>query len=153
MNELLLQDELATNDLGKRIANILLESDFNSIEIHLNGNLGTGKTFLVKSILKNSGWGNSVKSPTYTLCEEYEFNNMLFLHIDLYRTSEAEDILIFDLDRKTSGKKIIIIEWPERLTEPRFFDMKINLEHQEESRIVSFDVKSSLFLSLVANNV
>ena len=153
MNELLLQDELATNDLGKRIANILLESDFNSIEIHLNGNLGTGKTFLVKSILKNSGWGNSVKSPTYTLCEEYEFNNMLFLHIDLYRTSEAEDILIFDLDRKTSGKKIIIIEWPERLTEPRFFDMKINLEHQEESRIVSFDVKSNLFLSLVANNV
>ena len=78
---------------------------------------------------------------------------MLFLHIDLYRTSEAEDILIFDLDRKTSGKKIIIIEWPERLREPRFFDMKINLEHQEESRIVSFDVKSSLFLSLVADNV
>tara|TARA_B100001059_G_C17826205_1_gene581537 strand:+ start:750 stop:1211 length:462 start_codon:yes stop_codon:yes gene_type:complete len=153
MNELLLQDELATNDLGKRIANILLESDFNSVEIHLNGNLGTGKTFLVQSILRNSGWSNSVKSPTYTLCEEYEFNNMLFLHIDLYRTSEAEDILIFDLDRKTSGKKIIIIEWPERLTEPRFFDMKINLEHQEESRIVSFDVKSNLFLSLVANNV
>tara|TARA_B100001113_G_scaffold99149_1_gene79944 strand:+ start:287 stop:748 length:462 start_codon:yes stop_codon:yes gene_type:complete len=153
MNELLLQDELATNDLGKRIANILLESDFNSVEIHLNGNLGTGKTFLVQSILRNSGWSNSVKSPTYTLCEEYEFNNMLFLHIDLYRTSEAEDILIFDLDRKTSGKKIIIIEWPERLTEPRFFDMKINLEHQEESRIVSFDVKSNLFLSLVASNV
>ena len=153
MNELLLQDELATNDLGKRIANILLESDFNSVEIHLNGNLGTGKTFLVQSILRNSGWSNSVKSPTYTLCEEYEFNNMLFLHIDLYRTSEAEDILIFDLDRKTTGKKIIIIEWPERLTEPRFFDMKINLEHQEESRIVSFDVKSNLFLSLVANNV
>ena len=153
MNELLLQDELATNDLGKRIANILLESDFNSVEIHLNGNLGTGKTFLVQSILRNSGWSNSVKSPTYTLCEEYEFNNMLFLHIDLYRTSEAEDILIFDLDRKTSGKKIIIIEWPERLIEPRFFDMKINLEHQEESRIVSFDVKSNLFLSLVANNV
>tara|TARA_B100000902_G_scaffold21122_1_gene25431 strand:+ start:1912 stop:2373 length:462 start_codon:yes stop_codon:yes gene_type:complete len=153
MNELLLQDELATNDLGKRIANILLESDFNSVEIHLNGNLGTGKTFLVQSILRNSGWSNSVKSPTYTLCEEYEFNNMLFLHIDLYRTSEAEDILIFDLDRKTSGKKIIIIEWPERLREPRFFDMKINLEHQEESRIVSFDVKSNLFLSLVADNV
>jgi len=153
MNELLLKDELATNDLGKRIANILLESDFNSVEIHLNGNLGTGKTFLVQSILRNSGWSNSVKSPTYTLCEEYEFNNMLFLHIDLYRTSEAEDILIFDLDRKTSGKKIIIIEWPERLIEPRFFDMKINLEHQEESRIVSFDVKSNLFLSLVANNV
>ena len=153
MNELLLQDELASNDLGKRIANILLESDFNSVEIHLNGNLGTGKTFLVQSILRNSGWSNSVKSPTYTLCEEYEFNNMLFLHIDLYRTSEAEDILIFDLDRKTSGKKIIIIEWPERLTEPRFFDMKINLEHQEESRIVSFDVKSNLFLSLVADNV
>ena len=153
MIEFILKDESDTNALGKSIAKTILESKFESIEIHLDGDLGTGKTFLTKSILKNSGWDNSVKSPTYTLCEEYEFNNMLFLHIDLYRTSEAEDILIFDLDRKTSGKKIIIIEWPERLREPRFFDMKINLEHQEESRIVSFDVKSSLFLSLVADNV
>ena len=46
------------------------------------------------------------KRQTYTLCEEYDFNNLLFLHIDLYRTNEAEDILIFDLDRKVSGKKL-----------------------------------------------
>ena len=153
MKSIILKNDEATCRLGKLIANEILKITKPTIEIHLDGDLGAGKTFLTRSIISNSGWNGLVKSPTYTLCEEYEFNNMLFLHIDLYRTSEAEDILIFDLDRKTSGKKIIIIEWPERLTEPRFFDMKINLEHQEESRIVSFDVKSNLFLSLVADNV
>ena len=92
MNNLILKDDSATNILGKNIANILLKSSFDVIEIHLNGDLGTGKTFLTKSILKNSGWSRNVKSPTYTLCEEYKFNNLLFLHIDLYRTNEAEAV-------------------------------------------------------------
>ena len=106
MDNVLLRDDSATSNLGKNIANILLKSSFDVIEIHLNGDLGTGKTFLTQSIIKNSGWSRNVKSPTYTLCEEYDFNNLLFLHIDLYRTNEAEDILIFDLDRKVSGKKL-----------------------------------------------
>lgn len=153
MNNLILKDDTATNILGKNIANILLKSSFDVIEIHLNGDLGTGKTFLTKSILKNSGWSRNVKSPTYTLCEEYEFNNLLFLHIDLYRTNEAEDILIFNLDRKINGKKIIIIEWPERLKEPRPYDMKINLEHLDKSREASFNIKNNIFLGLDKNNV
>ena len=153
MNNLILKDDSATNILGKNIANILLKSSFDVIEIHLNGDLGTGKTFITKSILKNSGGSRKVKSQTYTLCEEYEFNNLLFLHIDLYRTNEAEDILIFNLDRKINGKKIIIIEWPERLKEPRPYDMKINLEHLDKSREASFNIKNNIFLGLDKNNV
>ena len=145
MLDIFLKDESATNDLGKSIAKLILESSLESIEIHLNGDLGTGKTFLTKSILKNSGWERAVKSPTYTLCEEYEFNKMLFLHIDLYRTDEAEDILIFNLDRKINAKKIIIIEWPERLKNDRPFDMKISFEYKENSREVKIDVKNNIF--------
>ena len=153
MDNVLLKDDSATSSLGKNIANILLKSSFDAIEIHLNGDLGTGKTFLTQSIIKNSGWSRNVKSPTYTLCEEYDFNNLLFLHIDLYRTNEAEDILIFDLDRKVSGKKIIIIEWPERLKKTRPYDMKINLEHKDKSRMASFNIKNNIFSGLGKNNV
>ena len=56
-----------------------------------------------------------VKSPTYTLCEEYELDELLFLHIDLYRSGDAEDIDLFDLDRDIKKQKIILIEWPEKL--------------------------------------
>ena len=49
-----------------------------------------------------------VKSPTYTLCEEYELDELLFLHIDLYRSGDAEDIDLFDLDRDIKKQKIII---------------------------------------------
>ena len=59
MLDIFLKDESATNDLGKSIAKLILESSLESIEIHLNGDLGTGKTFLTKSILKNSFKENS----------------------------------------------------------------------------------------------
>ena len=112
MKELILQNDEATNKLGKDIAREIKLADASSIEIHLEGDLGAGKTFLSRSIIKNCGWSDLVKSPTYTLCEEYDLGEYLFLHIDLYRTNEAQDIDIFDLNRQTDSKKIVLIEWP-----------------------------------------
>jgi len=100
MKKLTLINDEATNQLGSKIAMEILKSSSQEIEIHLEGDLGAGKTFISRSIIKNCGWKDLVKSPTYTLCEEYDFNNLMFLHIDLYRTNEAEDIDIFDLSRK-----------------------------------------------------
>ena len=51
----------------------------------------------------------------------------MFLHIDLYRTNEAQDIDIFNLDREIDSKKIILIEWPERLQHIKRLDLKIVL--------------------------
>ena len=59
----------------------------------------------------------------------------------------------FDLDRKVSGKKIIIIERPERLKKTRPYDMKINLEHKDKSRMASFNIKNNIFSGLDKNNV
>ena len=149
MDSVLLRDDSNTNNLGKNIANVLLKSNFDVIEIHLNGDLGTGKTFLTQSILKNSGWSRNVKSPTYTLCEEYDLGDLIFLHIDLYRTDELEDIHIFDLDRKTHAKKIIIIEWPQKLVLKRDFDLKISFEHFDKGRKVSINNKGGIFTDLI----
>ena len=90
-----------------------------------------------------------VKSPTYTLCEEYDLGDSIFLHIDLYRTNEPEDIYIFDLDRKTHPKKIIIIEWPQKLVSKRDFDLKISFEHFEDKRKISINDASELFSDLI----
>ena len=149
MNKIYLENEESTNKLGALISERLKEINKSTIEIHLEGDLGAGKTFLTRSIISNSGWSGLVKSPTYTFCEEYDLGDMIFLHIDLYRTDEPEDIHIFNLDRKTHLKKIIIIEWPQKLAIKRNFHLKISLEHFEDGRKVSINDNNELFSSLI----
>ena len=149
MKNIIIENDEATNSLGALISEKLKEIDKSSVEIHLEGDLGTGKTFLTRSIISNSGWSRIVKSPTYTLCEEYDLGDSIFLHIDLYRTDEPEDIYIFDLDRKTHPKKIIIIEWPQKLISKRDFDLKISFEHFEDKRKISINDASKLFSDLI----
>ena len=149
MNKIYLENDESTNKLGALISEKLKEINKSTIEIHLEGDLGAGKTFLTRSIISNSGWSGLVKSPTYTLCEEYDLGDVIFLHIDLYRTGEPEDIHIFDLDRKTHLKKIIIIEWPQKLAIKRNFDLKISFEHFEDGRKVLINDNDELFSSLI----
>ena len=149
MNKIYLENDESTNKLGALISEKLKEINKSTIEIHLEGDLGAGKTFLTRSIISNSGWNGLVKSPTYTLCEEYDLGDVIFLHIDLYRTDEPEDIHIFDLDRKTHLKKIIIIEWPQKLALKRNFDLKISFEHFDDGRKVSINDNDKLFSSLI----
>ena len=149
MNKIYLENDESTNKLGALISEKLKEIKKSTIEIHLEGDLGAGKTFLTRSIISNSGWSGLVKSPTYTLCEEYDLGDVIFLHIDLYRTDEPEDIHIFDLDRKTHLKKIIIIEWPQKLAVKRNFDLKISFEHFDDGRKVSINDSDKLFSSLI----
>ena len=149
MNKIYLENDESTNKLGSLISEKLKQINKSTIEIHLEGDLGAGKTFLTRSIISNSGWSGLVKSPTYTLCEEYDLGDVIFLHIDLYRTDEPEDIHIFDLDRKTHLKKIIIIEWPQKLAIKRNFDLKISFEHFEDGRKVLINDNDELFSSLI----
>ena len=145
MKELILQNDEETNKLGKDIASEIKLADASSIEIHLEGDLGAGKTFISRSIIKNCGWSDLVKSPTYTLCEEYDLGKYLFLHIDLYRTNQAQDIDIFDLNRQTDSKKIVLIEWPERLKQKREFDLKLNFNHLINGRKINIETSSDVF--------
>ena len=138
MKNLILENDGATKKLGQKISEIIKSSDKQNIEIHLQGDLGAGKTFITRSIIKNCGWEDLVKSPTYTLCEEYDLDEFLFLHIDLYRTNEAQDIDIFNLDRVTYKKKIILIEWPERLQLDRKYDLKIDVLWTKNPKIDHF---------------
>ena len=103
MKNIILENDEATSKLGELISKQLSKIDQSSIEIHLEGDLGAGKTFLTRSIISNSGWSELVKSPTYTLCEEYDLGDLFFLHVDLYRTDELEDIHIFPDEKEKSA--------------------------------------------------
>ena len=149
MKKIYLENDDATNNIGKLISEDILNITKDNIEIHLEGDLGAGKTFLTRSIISHAGGSGLVKSPTYTLCEEYELNKLLFLHIDLYRSDESEDLDIFNLNRETHLKKIIIIEWSDKLKENRAFDLKIKFEHINNQREIEIIDKSNLFLALI----
>jgi len=142
MLELILSDEPDTLKMGAAIMHAINKIESDEVEIHLNGNLGAGKTTLVRGILQSTGWKGPVTSPSYTLCEEYEFDSQLFLHVDLYRISESEDVAILDLDRKITKQKIIFIEWPENLLASRTSHLIIELIHLDHKRQVR--VKSDI---------
>jgi tRNA threonylcarbamoyladenosine biosynthesis protein TsaE len=130
----ILKDESETLNFGSNIAALIKESNDSIFEFHLQGNLGAGKTTLVRGVLRALGWGGSVKSPTYTICEEYDFEEFLILHIDLYRTEIEEDIEMLELNRDFNGKKVIFIEWPEKVEGKRMSNLKINMMHYQNSR-------------------
>ncbi|MDC1361428.1 tRNA (adenosine(37)-N6)-threonylcarbamoyltransferase complex ATPase subunit type 1 TsaE [Gammaproteobacteria bacterium] len=142
MLELILSDEPDTLKMGAAIMHAINKIESDEVEIHLSGNLGAGKTTLVRGILQSTGWKGPVTSPSYTLCEEYEFDSQLFLHVDLYRISESEDVEILDLDRKITKQKIIFIEWPENLLASRTSHLIIELIHLDHKRQVR--VKSDI---------
>ena len=128
-----LQSESDTLKAGAKLAHMLAQPKKNS-EIHLIGDLGAGKTTFARGFLESLGWTGAVKSPTYTLCEEYLLEETLVLHCDLYRLNALEDLEILDLDRATQLTKILLIEWPDRLPLQRKPDVEIHLSHQDKGR-------------------
>ena len=141
MLKLKLKNESKTLLLGSAIGEIIKNFDFKNFEIHLNGNLGAGKTTLVRGAIQNLDWTDVVTSPSYTLCEEYEVNGRLLLHVDLYRINSIEDLEVLNLDRETTMQKIIFIEWPENLQTDRNVDVIIDLDHDNRARHASIKCK------------
>ena len=143
MLKLKLKNESMTLLLGSAIGNTIKNLDLRNFEVHLNGNLGAGKTTLVRGILRSLNWTDVVTSPSYTLCEEYEIDGRLLLHVDLYRINSIEDVEVLNLDRTIATQKIIFIEWPENLQTDRNVDVIINLDHENEARHATLKCQDS----------
>jgi tRNA threonylcarbamoyladenosine biosynthesis protein TsaE len=143
MLKLKLKNESMTLLLGSAIGNTIKNLDLKNFEVHLNGNLGAGKTTLVRGVLQYLNWTDVVTSPSYTLCEEYEIDGRLLLHVDLYRIHSIEDVEVLNLDRMTAMQKIIFIEWPKNLQTDRNVDVIINLDHENQARHATLKCKDS----------
>ncbi len=104
-----LADAEATEALGARLAPLLPATAV----VYLRGDLGTGKTTLVRGLLMALGHQGPVKSPTYTLIEPYRLAGRAIAHCDLYRLVDPEELEYLGL-RDGLGETLLLIEWPER---------------------------------------
>ena len=81
--------------------------------IMLRGELGSGKTTLVKSVLKRMGVNDSVTSPTFSILNEYDSAENIIYHFDLYRIENIEELNVIGFEDYIYSQKICFIEWPE----------------------------------------
>ena len=102
-------DEAATQLFASRLAE---QPGLRHAFIELRGELGAGKTTLVRHLLRALGVTGRVKSPTYTVVEPYELVNMAIWHFDFYRFTRAEEYLDAGLDEYFAGEGICLVEWP-----------------------------------------
>ncbi len=109
-----LPSEAATVQFGERLGRTLLDKFRGSALVLLQGELGAGKTTLVRGILRSIGHLGVVKSPTYTLLEPYSLGGQDAYHFDLYRINDPEELLFVGFDEIIDGPGLKIIEWPER---------------------------------------
>ena len=103
-------DEAATEALGAALAGGIAPGRV----LHLSGELGAGKTTLVRGLLRRLGYGGRVKSPTYTLVEPYNISRLHLYHFDFYRFKDRSEWLSSGFREYFDGTAACIVEWPER---------------------------------------
>jgi tRNA threonylcarbamoyladenosine biosynthesis protein TsaE len=111
--------------------------------LFLYGDLGAGKTTLIRGMLRAAGYKNAVKSPTYSLVEEYDLSNRQVFHFDLYRLKSAEELEWIGMDDYLNQPALCCIEWPQMgagyLPEA---DIEIHLSHQVDGRLIEINILS-----------
>jgi len=105
-----LVDEAATMALGARLAAALRPG----MVVYLQGDLGAGKTTLVRGILRAMGYVGRVKSPTYTLVESYVLSKYILQHYDLYRMIDPREWLDAGFRDDCDASTLCLVEWPEK---------------------------------------
>ncbi len=124
--------EAAQLMLGQRLAQLL--RDYRGV-LYLRGELGAGKTTLVRGLLRGLGYQGAVRSPTYTLIEPYDAVEPPVVHLDLYRLADPEELDYLGLRDLLERPGLILIEWPERgagALPPA--DLEVLIEHTGEHR-------------------
>ncbi|WP_301099636.1 tRNA (adenosine(37)-N6)-threonylcarbamoyltransferase complex ATPase subunit type 1 TsaE [Otariodibacter sp.] len=137
-NQFYLQNEAELLKFGKSLAEVLkisLDTNDSPLVIYLNGELGAGKTTLTRSIVQSFGHKGNVKSPTYTLVEEYPLSPYTLYHFDLYRLTDPEELEFMGIRDYFRPKTLCLLEWASKgqgmIPEA---DLIIQIDYENEGR-------------------
>ena len=132
--------ERKTEDKAKNFASSI-KGFQSSLLINLEGNLGAGKTTFVRGLIQELGFDEFIKSPTFTIVESYESDNLKVFHFDLYRIEDDKELQAIGVeDYLTEENAITLVEWPEK--SKKYFnnpDYIIELNHcdNDEKRLIN----------------
>ena len=135
-----LPDAAATAALGKALA----EGVAPGRVLYLRGDLGAGKTNLVRGMLRALGYAGRVKSPTYTLVEPYELSSLHFYHFDFYRLKDRSEWGSSGFRDYFNPHAFCVVEWPEKAGEvlpPP--DLEVALQFSGEGRKASLAARTA----------
>jgi len=132
MKEFLTHSAEETIELGRHLAPELSPPKL----VVLRGDLGAGKTTLIKGIAEGfrAAWEENVTSPTFTLIHEYRGPSVNVFHVDLYRVDTQRELETLGLDDLFDENSVVLIEWGEKFA--RFLrerDVEITIERLGES--------------------
>ncbi len=111
-------------------ANWILENSKGCRKIAFYGEMGAGKTTVIKSICESLGSFDTVSSPTFSLINEYLINDDEFLyHFDFYRIEKREEVYEFGFEEYLDSDSYCFMEWPEKVEEILPDDiLKVNIK-------------------------
>jgi tRNA threonylcarbamoyladenosine biosynthesis protein TsaE len=146
-----LPDEAATLSLGAALSRALAPG----LVIYLVGDLGSGKTTLVRGVLRALGYTGNVKSPTFTLVELYAISRLNLHHFDFYRFIQPEEYLDAGLDEYFQGEAVCFVEWPDKAGDylvPADLRVELSLEDRgRRARLISLTAAGQACLSRLRN--
>ena len=104
-----------TEDKLAEVARKLLESSPHNIFLFY-GNMGVGKTTLIKELIKQLGCIDTVGSPTFSIVNEYQAANLQIYHFDFYRIEDVNEAFDMGIEEYFETGDYIFVEWPEKIT-------------------------------------
>ena len=108
--------DIETEQVGKNLAEMLTKLGIKRAYIAMRGEMGVGKTVFTRGFVSHFGRAN-VKSPTYTIVNEYKVGNVKIYHFDLYRISDSDDLESIGYHEYVESDAYSIVEWSERVPE------------------------------------
>lgn len=116
--QLRLADPEATAALGRSLSRAVLRHlsaiEANGLQIGVSGELGAGKSALIRALLRGLGVTGAIKSPTYALVEPYAVSRLDCYHFDFYRFSDPAEFGSSGFRELFGPGRLCLIEWPER---------------------------------------
>lgn len=147
--KLIIQSEAETQKLANRFHELISLP----LIVGFKGDLGVGKTAFIRNLIRCYKIDERVKSPTFSLIEEYNYTNVNIQHVDLYRLNKNEEYLadIYDFQKKDS---LILIEWIEndlRLLKNSDIIIDIFILDEKNHREIVFNGLSSKGKQIIKN--